>query len=176
MRDAIRLVVLLAVVGAAGWYGWRWMFPDDEAEIRAVLDRIEEGVSAGGGAGGGDLGGNVNRLARAASLRNELAPDVTVEAGPPFQRLEGREAIVGTAASVSGSTRDLQVRFEDVEIAVEPGGQRAEVTLTAQARTKDPDGGGFDARELHVIFRRLDGRWVVANVTLIRALDPIDNR
>lgn len=170
MRGVIRLVVVLAAVGAAGWYGWRWVFPDDTAAIRAVLDRIEDGV----GAGRGD-GGNVNRLARAASLRNEFAADVTVEAGPPFQRLTGREEIIGAAASVSASTRGLQVRFEDVEVAIEPGRQRAEVTLTAEVRTTGAE-GGFDARELHVVFTRLDGRWVVAHVTLIRALQPMENR
>jgi hypothetical protein len=172
MRGTIRIVVLVAVVAAAAWYGWRWVFPDDEAAIRAVLSRIEEGVSAGEGAGDGDM----NRLARAASLRHELAPDITVDAGPPFQRLTGRDAIIGAAASVSGSRRDLQVRFQDVDIAVEPSGERAEVTLTAEARSRDAADGGLDSRELQVIFRRLEGRWVVANVTLIRALDPMDNR
>jgi hypothetical protein len=171
MRAAIRLVVLLAVVAAAGWYGWRWMFPDDEAAIRAVLGRIAEGVSAGAAGNG-----NMERLARVASLRHELAPDITVDAGPPFQRLTGREAIIGTAASLSGSTRDLQVRFEDVEITVEPSRQRAEVTLTVEARTRDAADGGLDSRELEVIFRRVEGRWVVANVALIRALEPMGRR
>jgi hypothetical protein len=172
MRSAFRLIVLVAGVAAIGWYGWQWMFPDDEAAIRAVLRRIEEGVSAAGGAGTG----NMDRLARAASLRHELAPDITVDAGPPFQRLTGREAIIGAAASVSGSTRDLQVRFDDVEITLDPSGERAEVTLTAEARTSDSADGGFDSRELEVIFRRLDDRWVVANVTLIRALKPMGER
>jgi SnoaL-like domain len=171
MRAAIRLIVVFAVVTAAGWYGWRWMFPDDEAAIRAVLGRIEEGVSAGGAGNG-----NMERLARAASLRDELAPDITVDAGPPFQRLTGRDAIIGTAASLRGSTRDLQVRFQDVEVTVAPSGERAEVTLTAEARTRETADGGLDSRELEVIFRRLDGRWVVANVTLIRALEPLGGR
>jgi hypothetical protein len=172
MRGPIRIVVLVAVVAAAAWYGWRWAFPDDEAAIRAVLSRIEEGVSAGEGAGNG----NMDRLARAASLRHELAPDITVDAGPPFQRLAGRDAIIGAAASVSGSRRDLQVRFEDVDITVEPSGERAEVTLSATARSSDAADAGLDTRELEVIFRRLEGRWVVANVKLIRALDPMENR
>jgi hypothetical protein len=164
--------VLLASVAAFGWYGWQWLFPDDEAAIRAVLQRIEEGVSAANGAGTG----NMDRLARVASLRHELAPDITVDAGPPFHRLTGREAIIGAAASVSGSTRDLQVRFEDVEITVDPSGERAEVTLTAEARTGDSADGDLDSRELEVIFRRLDGQWVVANVTLIPALKPMEGR
>jgi hypothetical protein len=97
----IRRVALVVAALAGLWIGWHWLVPGDEAQIVAVLDRIADGVSSG--AEEGDMA----RLARAASLRHEFAPDVTVDAGPPFQRLTGREAIIGAAARTAGVVRNL---------------------------------------------------------------------
>jgi hypothetical protein len=35
-----RGVIGLAILGAMAWSAWQWMFPSDEAQIRAGLDRI----------------------------------------------------------------------------------------------------------------------------------------
>lgn len=169
-RATVRLIVLIATAVLVVWLGWRWLMPNDEAEIRAVLQRIEEGVS-------GTVEGDVSRLARAARLRDEFAPDVTVDAGAPYSRITGREAIIGSAARLGGAGRSLALRFDDVEITVDDGGQRAQANLTAEGRVTDPTGSqSFDARELNVEFRRLESRWVVSAVTLVRALEPVGER
>ena len=162
-----RVLFLAAVMAAGLWFGWRWMFPNDEAQIVAVLERIADGVS------GGAAEGEVGRLARAASLRNEFAPDVTVEAGPPFQRLKGREAIIGAAARTSGSVRNLEVRFPDVDITIAPDRQSATALVTAEARFDEGGGRAVDARELEIGFARLDGAWVIASITLIQPLQRL---
>jgi hypothetical protein len=168
---ALRNTVVIIAVVAVAWLGWGWMFPDDEAQIREVLDRIAEGVS------GGSSEGEVGRLARAASLRNDFDPDIVVDAGAPFARLKGRDAVIGTAARLSGSMRNLEITFADVEIQVSADRAQAHAAMTAEARFDEGAGGrGIDARELDVSFRRLDGRWVVSEVALIRALQPLDAR
>jgi hypothetical protein len=162
----IKRAVLVVVVLIGLWAGWRWLFPGDEAQIRAVLERIAEGVG-----GGGEGGGGVEALARAASLRNEFAPDVIVNAGPPFQRINGREAIIGAAARLNSATRNLELRFPDATVDVAADRQTATAVVTAEARFDQPGGGrGLDARELEVTFRRLDDRWVISAVTLIEPL------
>jgi hypothetical protein len=165
-----RQLVLAAVAAAGLWAGWQWFFPSDEARIVAVLERIADGVSSG--AEDGDIG----RLARAASLRHEFAPAVTVDAGPPFQRITGREAIIGAAARTAGSIRNLSITFPDVAIAVASDRQSATAVVTAEARFDEGGGRGLDARELELAFTRYEGDWVVSAVTLVRPLNRLDGR
>ena len=170
MAAALRPVVIAAALAVCGWYGWGYLFPDDEAEIRAVLERIAEGVSSGGE-------GGVSRIARAAALRHEFSPQVTVDAGAPFERLTGRDAVIGMAAKVAGAAKNLDVRFDDVSIVLGSEGDTADVSLTAYAQLTDAAGGhGVDARELKAAFSKTDGRWLVRAVTLVRAIQPMDTR
>jgi hypothetical protein len=163
--------LVLAIAAAAGlWFGWQWAFPNDEAQIAAVLERIADSVS-----GGADEG-SVARLARASSLRNEFAPDVIVDAGPPFQRLTGRDAIIAVVARTRGSVRNLAITFPDVAIAVASDRQSATAVVTAEARFDEPGGPGVDARELELAFRRHEGQWVISAVNLVRPLDRLDRR
>ena len=163
--------LVLAVAAAAGlWFGWQWAFPNDEAQIAAVLERIADGVS-----GGADEG-SMARLARASSLRNEFAPDVIVDAGPPFQRITGRDAIIAVVARTRGSVRNLAITFPDMAIAVASDRQSATAVVTAEARFDEPGGQGIDARELELAFTRHEGQWVISAVTLVRPLDRLDGR
>jgi hypothetical protein len=166
----IKNVALAVAAAAVLWFGWQWLYPSDEAQIVALLERVADGVSSG--ADEGDVG----RLARAASLRHEFAPDVTVDAGPPFQRISGREAIIGAAARTAGSVRNLSIVFPDVAVAVAPDRQSATVVVTAEARFDDGGRRGIDARELELAFTRPQGRWVISAVTLVRPLDRLDGR
>lgn len=163
----IRNLAIVVAAAAGLWFGWQWLFPSDEARIVAVLERIADGVSIG--AAEGDVG----RLARAASLRNEFAPDITVDAGPPFERIRGREAIIGAAARTSGRVRNLQITFPDVAITVAPDRQSATALVSAEARFDDGAGPGIDARELELEFTRNDDDWVISAVTLVQALQRL---
>lgn len=161
-------LLLLAALSAAAWFGWRWIFPDDETRIRAVLDRIAGTVS------GGIEESEVGRLARAASIRNALDPEITVDAGPPFSQLAGRDTILASVARFTSTARDLTVSFDDVAVRVSPERTTANVHLTALARFRGAAGDReLEARELDVTFRRRDGDWVVASVTLVPTLAPI---
>jgi hypothetical protein len=165
----MKRIILSAVVVAAAVLGYRYFFPGDEAKIRGVLERIAAAVSAGA-----EEEGEMSRLARAASVRNELDPEISVDAGPPFRRMQGRDAIIGTIARLRGSVRDLVVSFEDVDVTIDPDGTSAQVYLTAEARYRDGSGArGLEARELEVAMRKLEGDWVVSKVTLVRTLEPL---
>lgn len=168
MSAGVQRIVAAAVVIAAAWFGYQWLFPSDEAMIRALLDRIAESVS------GAEGDSNITRMARAAGLRSELDPQITVDAGPPFSKLTGRDAVIGTAARFNTTARDVTISFSDVAIDVAPDRASARATLTAEARFRAAEGGrGLEARELLVTFRRPEGEWVVSDVTLIQTLQPL---
>jgi len=163
----IRTLVLAVATAAGLWFGWQWLFPSDEAQIVAVLERIADAVSSR--AEDGDLG----RLARAASLGNEFAVDVTVDAGPPFQRMRGRDAIIGAAARTGGRVRGFEIAFQDVAVAVAPDRRTATAVVTAQARFDEGEGRGIDARELELEFTRHQENWVISAVTLVQPLQRL---
>lgn len=164
----MRRAVVLIVIIASAWAGWRFLFPGDEAQIRAVLERVSETVS-------GDVSdGDVARLARAASLRDELAPNVVVDAGPPYGRVTGRDAIIGAVARARGTARALDLAFPEVSIAVASDRQTAVAVVTAEARVTDARGRHVEVRELEIEFARADGRadgkWMIAAVTAVSPL------
>lgn len=160
--------VLVVGLAIGAWFAWAWLFPSDEAQIRGVLERIAEGVS---GAGAGEGEGGLDRLARLAALQEEFAPDAAIDAGPPFGRVNGRQAIVAAAARVGGAARRVELTFPDVAITVADDRESAEAVVTAQAEY-DANAGGrvVDARELDLRFARVDGRWVINGVVLIDTL------
>jgi ketosteroid isomerase-like protein len=158
MRAVLSAVVLAAVL----WAGWHWWLPDDERRIRQVLARVAEGVS-------GD-GGGLDALARLAAVQEEFHPDVIVEAGPPFQRLVGRQAIVGAAARVRTTARNFELTFPDVEVLVAEDRQSATAAVTAQATFDEGQGRRLEARELELGFTRSEDRWVISSVALVEPL------
>lgn len=170
MRNTVRPVVLLAVISIGAWYGWRWFFPNDKARILAVFTRIADGCA------GDSSEGDMRRLSRVASLRSELDPNVTVDAAP-ITTVRGPDAIVRTLANLTRTFPNLDVRVRDVNIHVDPGGQTATATLTAEARFDEREGGRtYDAREFDVSLTRIDGAWVVSTVTLVRTLRRPDQQ
>lgn len=167
-----RLLTVVVLIPAL-YFGWLWLFPSDEAQITAVLEDIADGIArndAGEGGGSGTLGA----VARAAALQEHFALDAVVEAGAPFQRLTGRQAIVAAAARVSVAVPNLEVSFPDLAIAVADDRQTATAVVTAEARFNDAGRRVMDARELEMTFSRLEGRWVISMVTLIQPLERLD--
>lgn len=166
-----RTILLVVALAGGGWLAWQWWFPGDEAQIRAVLDRIADGV----GSEAGDT--RLARVARATALQDELDETIVVELGPPFERLDGRQRVMGAVARVTAAMEGLEVELADVDVVVGANRQEAAVTLTAEAQFEQAGGSrGFEARELHLTFRRAEGRWVVDGVTLVRTLEPVGER
>ena len=93
-----------------------------------------------------------------------------MDAGPGFSSITGRDTLIATIGRFKSVGRELEVRFVDVEIAVNPDRSTAQATMTAEAHFSDEGGRGLEARELDVTFRRLDGDWVVSSVALVRTL------
>jgi hypothetical protein len=170
-----RRLAYLAIAVALSVVAWRWMFPNDEGQIRAVLTRIADVVADAERAQRASQ--SLEGLARVAALQNEFAVEARVDAGPPFQRLQGRQSIVAAAARVLAATRDLELRFPEIAIEVSPDRQQATGMVTVEARFDEASGArGFDARELEIGFARLDGRWVIAEVTIVEAIERLDTR
>ena len=168
----IRRIAIITVAVGAIWFASRWLFPSDEAQIERVLQRVARA------AGRGEAGeGEVARIARSVSIRSALDPAITIDAGPPFQQTSGRDVLIGAVARLNTTVNDLEIRFADVQISVDPSRTSAQVYTTAEALFRDARGErGLEARELDLTFRRLEGDWVISRVVPVATLRPVRPR
>lgn len=167
-----RRFVLLCVVAASSGCAW-WNNP--ERQILRVLEGIAEQVSHDA---------PVDRLAAAAAaagLQEYLAPDVVIDPGRSFERLAGRDVVIMAAVRLIGSTPALRVEFVDVHTdfhtsagTAAAGQDRAEVSCSVTTVVEDGAAhASRDARELKLIMRLLDGRWMIERVEVLSALEPV---
>jgi hypothetical protein len=159
----LRRFVLLCMIAASSACGW---WNDPERQIRRVLDEIAERLSHDA---------PMDRLAAAAAaagLQAYLAPDVVIDPGRPFEPVTGRDAVGIAAARLIGGTRVLRVEFVDVHIDLH--GPSADVSCSATAVIEDGAAhASRDARELRLVMRVIDGRWMIEQVKAVSALEPV---
>ena len=144
----------------------------DERAIRNQLSAIATSLTVP--ANENELG----RIARIATLRSALAPDVRVVTGVTARpggeiptEIVGRDTALGLASrwSVAGG---IAVEFVDVHVTLDDAGDSAAVYCTAKLTTGTSQHPAIDARELTIAFSKVDGAWLVTSVrpenTLIR--------
>ena len=147
--------------------------PSEEREIRNELAVIAEALSVP--ANDGDLG----RLARIASLRRALAPDVQVSTGVPSlpgaqipPEISGRDSVLALAGRWSPPPGGVTVEFVDVNVTLDASRTGAQVYCTVKAASGPGEKPVVDARELTIMFARIGGEWLITSVrpeeTLIR--------
>ena len=160
-RFALAIVLL---GGAVGGYWW-WNSP--ERQIRRTLDELARRASHDAPAQG------LTAIAAVAGLREYLAEDVSLAPGEPYSPLNGRDTVLAAAARVRSVTPSLRMAFEDVRIALEPGGT-ATVHCTVTAALRDRAGQErIDARELTMTLQRSGGRWVLTHAASVNVLEPV---
>ncbi len=161
-----RLVAIVAIVLAlVVAYRW-WNSP--ERQIRRVLDAVAEDLSHDEPVTG------LAAVAGAAALQQRFTNDVVVDAGTPFPPIEGRDAVVAAAARLRVATPTLRVEFADVAVTVDTSGTQATVECTVTATGVDRAGqSNVDGREVILVFRVVDGQWMMARATAQRVLEPV---
>lgn len=156
MRGCGLLVIVIALAACA---------PGEEREIRNQLSGIAETLSVP--ASDGDLG----RLARIASLRRTLAPDVQVLTGesprpgaqiPP--QISGRDGVLALVGRWSPPPGGVTVEFVDVNVALDDGRTSAQVYCTAKLTSGTAEQPVVDARELTIGMARIDGDWLITSI------------
>lgn len=110
---------------------------------------------------------------RSKQIGEFFAEDVDVDLGHGAAPIRGRDTVIGMAERLQPRTAAFRLQFEDVSVAMAPGGEAADVHLTA-AFIKRSIGTGdqsLDAREFTIGMRRVGGDWQIARV---RAVDTLE--
>jgi hypothetical protein len=111
--------------------------------------------------------------ARGAQLGAFFTEDVDVDLGKSAAPIHGRDTVIGMADRLQPRTSAFQLKFEDVGVAMVPGGETANVHLTAEFIRRSITTGEqtLDAREFTIGMRRVGGQWQIARVTAVDTLE-----
>jgi hypothetical protein len=164
MRALHRLVLLAALVGLGFWL-WTVLFPPPEKIIRRELRAVAACAS---------FGPNEGALARAANaekLGDYFAPDVKVrldgmDTGQHF--LDGRDEITQAAFAVRSQLNSMEVKLEDINVALGVDRESATVELTARVDARGQN--DLMISEMRFSFKKIQGHWLIVRVETVKAL------
>jgi hypothetical protein len=110
--------------------------------------------------------------ARGLHLASYFTDDVEVDLGRGSAPIRGRETVVGIAERLQPRTAAFSLKFEDMTVALSPGGDLADVHLTAEFIRRSITTGEkwMDAREFTIALRRESGDWKIGRVTAVDTL------
>ena len=155
------LLVIALVAGV--WYLLQER--DDTRDVRRRLDELCDSVNASTTDGRGPE-------ARAVQLGTFFTEDVEIELGRGAAPIRGRATVVSMAERLQPRTAAFKLKFEDVAVALVPGGTSADVHLTAEFIRRDLISGSesLDAREFTLGMQRASGGWQIRRVTGVDTL------
>jgi len=149
----------------AGLIAWRSRATPDERAITARLEalRTEVNLSTRDGLG---------TAARATQIGSYFTDDAVVELGRGSSPITGRDTLMGMVARLQPRTAAFRMDLDDVSVEVVPGGDAADVLLTASFVRRSISTGeeSLDAHEYALVMTKADGVWRIARITAIDTL------
>lgn len=164
MKIVVR-ILLLAILGALGFWLWTVLFPSPE---KIALKKIAN-LAATATIHTDDS--NLTRAGKAVKLAGFFATNAEIVVNIPNlarRTISGREEIKESALGGFTRIHSLQVQFFDVTAKVGPNRQTVDVSCTLRINAygqKD-----YGVQELHVRFKKLDGNWLITRVETVQTL------
>jgi hypothetical protein len=145
----------------------------DERAIRNQMSAIADALTVP------ENDGELGRIARLASLRNLLAPDIAMSTGVPDRpgaevppEIVGRDAVLALAGRWVPPAGGVTIEFVDMQVTLDASRLGAQVYCTARISSGPDERPVIDARELSIGFSKIDGSWLIASArpeeTLVR--------
>jgi hypothetical protein len=162
-RGRVAAVAALAVIVAVG--AWYYLTPTDPAAlIRQRLNTLADDINKSTRDGHGPE-------ARALELASYLTDDIELDLGAGSPPIQGRATVIGMAGRLQPRTAAFTLRFQDMSVTLAPGGEIADVHLTAEFIRRSITTGeeSLDAREFAIAMRRV-GDWKISKVVAIQTL------
>jgi hypothetical protein len=164
VRLFLRLV-MLCLLAAAVWWGWRHFFTGEEARIRSMLADLSEVVSVP------TKESAFQTLASANGIQNHLLPEIVVNVDVPemghkefSERTELMQAYMAARTLMPG----LKVELLDPQIKVASDRRSATVEVTLKAT--QPGKKDLLAQEIHMTLQKPDKNWRVSRVETVQVL------
>jgi hypothetical protein len=157
-------LILLAIVIALGFWGWRTFFPSPEKVIRKRLGELAKAAS---------FVANEGPLAKAwnaSLLADFFTPDVQVRVEVPgsWHTITGRDDLLRAALGVRSTLPALTIEFPDIKVKVAPDRASAVVNLTAIGKV--PGDRDFQLQELRMRLIKVKRVWLIHHIETVRTL------
>lgn len=143
---------------------WSRVTPDERA-INARLEALRNEVNSSTKDG-------LGTAARAAQIGTYFTDDAVVELGRGSPPISGRDTLMGMVARLQPRTAAFRMDLDDVSVDFLPGGDAADVMLTASFVRRSMTTGeeSLDAREYALVMTKAGGLWQIARITAIDTL------
>jgi len=153
------------VLGAVALYVWRGRETPDERAITARLEALRTEVNASTTDG-------LGTAARAEQIGSYFTDDAVVELGGGSPPIKGRDTLIGMVGRLQPRTAAFRMDLDDVSVETVPGGDAADVLLTASFVRRSISTGeqSLDAREYALVMTKAQGTWRIARITAIDTL------
>jgi hypothetical protein len=164
MQKSFRVVLVLALI-AAGILAWRVLLPSPQNVIRARLRKLAETVSFEAGQG------TIPKALKAQKLADYFTSDVKITAeirGYGSDTWNGRDELVQNAAIRMQQLAALNVKFNDINVTLEPDGQSAVANLTGSATV--PGERDFFVQEFNFRLKKVGGHWLICEIETVKTL------
>lgn len=160
----MRAVVVVAL-GMLAFFAWRSRVTDDERAIRSRLEALRTEINTRTADG-------LGTLAHAAQIGSYFTDDVVIELGEGAASIRGRDTVIGMSARLQPRTAAFRLELDDVGVEMVPGGQAADVLLTASFIRRSAATGeeSRDAREFALVCEKQSGTWRISRVTAVDTL------
>jgi hypothetical protein len=161
----LKLMIVLILLFAGGFWAWQTMFPSPEKVIRKQLSELAKVVS---------IAPNEAPLAQAVNsqkLSTFFTRDVTVQVDVPGRgqvRFSGNDELLQAALTARAQLNGLQVEFLDVSVWLAPDKQAAAANLTGKARV--PGERELMVEEFKFGFRKAGRNWLIDQVQTVKTL------
>ena len=164
MKEWFTRIILLAMLGALGYWAWTLFFPSPEKEIRKQLNALAQEASFA------PSQGLVAQAWKATVLGSFFTPDVQVTISVPGTEhsINGRAELLQAALAVRQMRESLKVDFPDIKVVVAPGKEAAVVNLTARGKVygqKD-----YYLQELRLRLIKIKRDWLINEIVTVRTL------
>jgi ketosteroid isomerase-like protein len=165
MQKLVRLVIVLALIGL-GFGGWR-ILHSPERLIRSRLQHLA------GAASFEPKDGTLVRAYKINQIPEFFTPDVVIVfdlRGFGHWNLEGRDEVREKASgALSGQVwSGMEMKLRDISVTLGPDKQTAVANLTSEITVNGQR--DFIVTELNVMFRKVDGKWLIYRVETVKTL------
>jgi hypothetical protein len=164
MKKWLSRVILLGVLVALGFWGWRVFFPSPEKVIRKRLVELAKSASFSPNESLLTKGWNVTVLGEF------FTPDVEVTVDVPGTQhtITGRSELLEAAVGARSAVSSLRIDLPDIKVTLAPDKTSAIVNLTARGKVAGQR--DYYLQELRMRMTKIKRDWLINQVQTVRTL------
>lgn len=160
----VNLLILVALLATGGYFGYQYLFPSEESQIRKRMEELSTTVSLDAQAGNIRRGLMMEKFPR--FFTSECAIKVYYKGSS--RSISGRPDMANAARYLAGLQGGIKVEFHDLSVTVDAEKKTAQGALTMTMMKLDTQ--TLTAQEFQIELVKEDGKWLVDKAKSVESL------